>query len=373
MINWGRRIFSVHSWLGLIAGLFILTFFLTGAVIVFREEINRWEHPHLHVVMPEWSKIGYHQIYERVRTQRPDLYLYSFRHIPKKPDETIEMRIYNPATDKYGLLYANPYDGKVLGVTFLSVYDFLLTLHYQFWLGKVGELLAGIFALALVGSVLTGFYVYRKFIWKALTFRVGFNWKNWRTASSSLHRILGAWGLVFNFILAFSGFYMMLYAFDLKAQFGGNASKQPEVPPVFTVHLDSLIAHTEAALQGRFHYLDFPREPAQPITVHAQSSNHSWLWGDYNNYIEYDRQTGTTQKIFREAELSAWTKFEYALYTLHFGQYGGMGIKLLYAFFGLAGAALSISGFLLWYRRKNKKNSRRPHQKAQSAKMTTTV
>ncbi len=41
---------------------------------------------------------------------------------------------------------------------------------------------------------------------------------------------------------------------------------------------------------------------------------------------------------------------------LHMGKYGGLGIKLVYFFFGLAGGLLSITGFLLWYKRK-KRNS----------------
>jgi uncharacterized iron-regulated membrane protein len=260
------------------------------------------------------------------------------------------MRIYNPKTDQYGLLYANVYTGKVLGVTYNSYFDILLTLHYTFYLEKIGELLAAIFALCFLGSIMTGIYVYRKHLWKAMLFQVRISWKNWRKASSGLHRVIGVWALFFNFILAFSGFYMMLYAFDLKAQFGAESSLKPVYPPVFKINLDTLIANTEKEIGGKFNYLDFPREETQPITIYT-SGKSFWLFGDLTNYMKYNYVTGETLKVFRPADLSFWEKFEYSLYTLHFGQYGGLSIKLLYSFFGLASSVLSITGFLLYYRR----------------------
>lgn len=357
-----RLLFYVHSWLGLIAGIFILSFFLTGSVIVFRKELNEWQHPHLHRVAEEPAGyLSYNKLYQKAKLQQPELYLYSFRYIPQTRTETIEMRVYHPAKKEYGLLYLNPYNGKVLGATWNnSLYDVLLTMHYTFFLGKVGELMAGMFALALIGSVLTGLIVYRKHLIKVFLFRNKMRWRNWRMASSNLHRIIGVWALFFNLILSVSGFYMMLYAFDLKAQFGSNASFAVATPPVVQQNLDELINKTEATLKdGSFHYLDFPRNEGEPITVYTNGG--FWLWGDYNNKVEFDNASGAVRRIFHQSSMSSKEKTEYALYTLHYGQYGGKGIKLLYCFFGLSGAVLSITGFALWYRKRRKtKAHRRP-------------
>ncbi|HEU4470938.1 MAG TPA: PepSY-associated TM helix domain-containing protein [Flavisolibacter sp.] len=358
MSRTSRLLFSVHSWLGLIAGIFILSFFLTGSVIVFRKELNSWQHPHLHTVKEESrAYLPYDQLYRKAREQQPGLYLYSFRYIPESRTETVEMRVYDPVEKEYGLLYLNPYNGMVLGTTWNnSLYDLLLTLHYTFFLGKAGELLAGIFALALIGSVITGLIVYRRHIVRMLTFRQKMKWRNWRMASSNLHRIIGIWALFFNLVLSVSGFYMMLYAFDLKAQFGSNASSSIALPPAVKQNIDSLIRKAETLLgDGRFNYLDFPRNEGEPITVYTGGG--FWLWGDYNNKVEFDNGSGTVRRMFRQYQMSAKEKMEYALYTLHYGQYGGKGIKLLYTLFGLSGAVLTITGFALWYR-KQKGNRR---------------
>jgi uncharacterized iron-regulated membrane protein len=353
-----RLLFSVHSWLGLVAGIFILSFFLTGSLIVFRKELNAWQHPGLHRVEGKGAYLSYNELYRQAKAQVPELYLYSFRYIPQQRNETVELRVYHPVRKEYGLLYLDPYRGKVLGATWNnSLYDLLLTMHYTFFLGRLGELMAGIFALALFGSVLTGLVVYRKHIGKALTFRVKLNWRNWRTASSGLHRLVGVWALFFNLLLSFSGFYMMLYAFDLKAQFGSNAASAVTAPPPVKQHLDRLIEKGEVLLgDGRFHYLDFPRKEGEPITIYTNGG--FWLWGDYNNKVEFDNGTGLVRRVVHQRNMSAKEKAEYALYTLHYGQYGGRGIKLLYALFGLAGALLSITGFALWYRRRAGKKKR---------------
>ncbi|CCH51243.1 PepSY-associated TM helix domain protein [Fibrisoma limi BUZ 3] len=347
-----RRIFALHSWSGLIAGLFILVFFLTGSVIVFREELNLWEHPHLLRVEPKNQRLPYQTIYERVRDQVTDTYLYSFRNLPRTPEETIEMRIYEPSTKRYGLLYVNPYNGQVLGKTFDSLYDILLTIHYQFYLGKFGEFLATLFALALIGSVLTGLYVYRKSLVKVLLFQFSGRWTNWRTISSNLHRILGVWGLLFNLVLALSGFWMLKYTLDVQTHFSNKPSvEETQAPPAIMVNLDNLVQQTQTLFGGRVNNVSFPRQKDGIIQVYATSPSQSWLYGDYSSYAEFDQQTGAVKTVFRESDLSKLERFEYALYTLHFGQYGGLPIKILYAFLSLSGAVLTVTGFLLWFRR----------------------
>ncbi|WP_128548248.1 PepSY-associated TM helix domain-containing protein [Larkinella soli] len=348
----GRQIFLLHSWAGLIAGGFILIFFLTGAVIVFREELNLREHPHLLRVKPAGTPLPYRTLYERVRSQVTDTWLYSFRTLPRRPEETIEMRIYQPSTRRYGLLYVNPYNGRVLGQTFDSLYDQLLSLHYTFWLGKVGELLAAVFALALLASVVSGLYVYRKSLLKVLLFRIGGRWTSWAGISSRLHRILGVWGLFFYLLLALSGFWMVKHALNLPSHFGNGLSPgEAAPPPAIRVDLDRLVRQTRQWFGGRIQNISFPREKDGTIQIYATAHGQTWLYGEYASYAEFDGTTGAVRTIFREQDLTAFERFEYALYTLHFGQYGGWPVKLLYCIFSLSGAVLTLTGFLLWYRR----------------------
>jgi len=348
-----RQVFRWHSRLGLISSLFVLIFFLTGTVIVFNLELEKAEHPELLTVMPGSRILSYDSIYRSVQQQRPDLYLYSFRRLPARPDETIEMRVYDPSDKTYPLLFVDPYTGKVVGLLKQSIYGFFITLHYTFYLGKIGELLAGIFAIALLGSILTGAFVYRKHLLDVLFFRIYFRTKNWRTLSSSLHRIVGVWALFFHFVLAFSGAYMMLYAFDLKAQFGSESSSTNVMsPPKLAVNLDKAIKATQARIPNfRFTYMDFPRVEEGTLRVQGDLPGRWWL-GNTATVVSYDYTNGRIRELVREDELGWKDQFDYSLYTLHYGQYGGRFIKILYCLLGLAGSLLTITGWLLWKRRR---------------------
>ncbi len=358
-----RQLYQWHKWLGIIAGLFVLVFFISGGVIVFSRSLDAWENPQLYKVTPKDTPLPYDTLYRMAQQQQPDLYLYSFRHMPQTPEESIEMRVYDPSSKTYPLLFLDPYTGKVLGVKRHSVYDFFMKMHYTFYLGRVGELLAGIFALALLGSVITGTIVYRKYVLGVLLFRVPLRLQNWRVAASGLHRYLGVYTLLFNVVLAFSGFYMMLYAFDLKAQFGATSNAVPQTPPQVLVNVDSAMHVMQRRMPGvSINYVDFPRDVAGKLNINGDAPG-GWLYGNYNNRMEFDYRTGAILSEFRESDLSGKEKFEYALYTLHFGQYGGMGIKVLYAFFALAGVLIVVSGFLL-YMRKNGKSNKKNYQAA---------
>lgn len=343
-----RQVFRWHSRLGLVSSLFVFVFFITGAIVVFNLELEKAQHPELLNVQPGSTLLTYDSIYRAVQVQRSDLYLYSFRRLPIRPDEAIEMRVYDPSDQSYPLLFVNPYTGRVNGLLKQSIYGFFISLHYTFYLGRIGELLAGIFAFALLGSIITGIFVYRKHILDVLLFRIFFRTKNWKTLSSSLHRIVGVWALVFHFILAFSGAYMMLYAFDLKAQFGNYNNGNPtSPPPLVTINLDDIIQATKEQLpEFKFTYMDFPRTTGSTIQVQGDLPGRWWL-GTTATSAAYDYIDRKLVLLQREDQLGYWQQFEYGLYTFHYGQFGGLAIKLLYFIIGMAGVLLTVTGWLL--------------------------
>lgn len=51
-------------------------------------------------------------------------------------------------------------------------------------------------------------------------------------------------------------------------------------------------------------------------------------------------------------EISNGDRYDIVNSQLHMGKFGGTGIRLIYFFFGLSGSVLSITGFLLWRKRK---------------------
>ncbi|KUG07374.1 PepSY-associated TM helix domain-containing protein [Solirubrum puertoriconensis] len=351
-MNLKRRLFTLHSWLGLICGAFILVFFFTGSLMVFREELNKQLHPELFRVAVGERRLGYDELYRRAKAAEPAAQFYSFRYIPQAPDESLEIRIYEK--QEPGRLFINPYTGQVLGKSFGSFTDQLIILHYSFFIGKLGEALAGVLAIALLGSVLTGFVVYRKHLLHALLFRTTIRWKNWRTASSGLHRVLGSWALLFNVVLAGSGLWMSWDAFDLKKIFADDKDKKEKALPAVAANIDALIAEAQRLEPGlELVRVNFPRKPDAPVTVLGRAPGSAWIWGRTASKVEFRNQAGVVQvkKVFREQDLGPAERFDFALRTLHFGQYGGLTVKIIYSLLALSSAVITITGFMLWWRR----------------------
>jgi len=370
MARLNRTIFTIHSWLGLIAGIFFLVFSLTGSVLVFREEIDAWQFPHLYQVEPQAGQVSFDALYRDVLTRYPGYYPYGIRHIPQNAVETVEFGLQKDNFRERFSVYYNPHTGQWLGEKRNGVYDWLLELHYTFLMGKPGETLAALFAIALLGSVLTGIIVYRKHVVHVLLFRVKLKTHNWRVLSSDLHRVLGVWTLIFNTVFALSGVVLLRYALDVKTHFTDQSDSFTQAPPA-SIFLDSAVTAAYRQLPGlSIHYVSFPRKKGDKLEVSGDVPG-NMLLGEYNNSVRFDPQTGAIESVAKETELTTAQKAEYILYTLHFGQYGGTTIKLLVCVFGLATAVITLTGFLLWYRRRTKRHGVPRNRLKKSAKSPT--
>jgi uncharacterized iron-regulated membrane protein len=51
-------------------------------------------------------------------------------------------------------------------------------------------------------------------------------------------------------------------------------------------------------------------------------------------------------------EIASADRYDIINSQLHMGRFGGAGIKIIFFVFGLTGGLLSITGFLLWLRRR---------------------
>ena len=71
--------------------------------------------------------------------------------------------------------------------------------------------------------------------------------------------------------------------------------------------------------------------------------------------MQYDPGTGVESGSFF-IKNKRWYMHLYSFtYPLHFGNWGGILIKMMYSFFGIAPALLSITGFIIWRQRQKHK------------------
>ena len=173
--------------------------------------------------------------------------------------------------------------------------------------------------------------------------------KNWRTASSELHRVLGVWALVFNFILAFSGFWMIKSALDVSSHFAEAKVSAP--PAAIQSSIDAMYFSAKSMIPNlTVNYISLPRKKGDALKFFGDVPGNS-LYGEFSNSVEFDPSTGALLKVTKETEIPKGEKFEQLLSTLHFGGYGGKIIKIVYSLFGLVTASIAITGYILWWRR----------------------
>jgi uncharacterized iron-regulated membrane protein len=299
--------------------------------------------------------------YEAITRRYPNLDGIAWLNPNAGPDEAYDFRLYQNdvrlLTYDLGLITFDPYTGTILREGKSSEFrpsliEWLLQFHFSFQAGVPGAALTALFGLTMLGSLLTGLVVYRKMIWKVMTFRVRINRKNWRTISSDVHRVVGVWSLGLNAVIFFTGFWMNLFAFKAK-------SWQTEVIPTrsntpMQVSADTLYRQALDAIPTlRPSYVYLPTQPERKFSVRGYLTGQWVFWGAANS-VSIDQYTGQVLTVRRLSDLSLGERVEATFFPLHVGNYGGLPIKIFYVLIGLTPGLLSVTGFLLWWRRTRK-------------------
>lgn len=355
-----RTLFRLHSWLGLFTGIFLILLGLSGSVLVFRTELDRYFNQDLLHVSPV-NNMQTDQVlkrcYDNITSRYPNLDGIAWVNPDAGPTDAYNFRIYfNDArlfTYDLGLISFDPYTGAILREGPSSEFtpsciEWLFQFHFSFQLGVPGAALTTVFGITMLLSLLTGAIVYRKMLWKVICFKIKIKRKNWRTISSDLHRIVGVWSLLLNAVIFFTGFWMNLFAF--KAKTWQNEQVATRVNTIMTVSPDQMFKQALSAmpnLQPTYVYL--PTQPERKFEVRGYTANQSKIWGSSNS-VRIDQQTGEVLKISRVADKPLGERIEATFFPLHVGNFGGIAVKILYVIIGLTPGLLAFTGFLLWLR-----------------------
>ncbi len=355
-----RLAYQLHSWLGLISGIFLLLLGMSGSALVFREAIDQKLNKTLLYVEPSAHPLPLDSMYRMISSKYPNLAGIAWVNPDARRDQAYEFRLYQNdgrlSTYDLGLMNINPYTGATLREGRLDALNtgfmhWLIQFHWSFQLGIPGLLLSTIFGITLMLSMLSGMLIYRKFIWRVLTFRAGLKWNNRRTISSGLHRVIGVWTLFFNLIIAFTGFWMNAFSMDPAYW---RAQQQPAAANTLAaVPVDKLLEKALKALPGlQLRNVYLPTQPGKDFKISGTLAAQSAIRQNGNS-VAVDPRSGMIKHIQRLEQLSFMEKLETSFMPLHTGSFGNLGIKLLYVCLGLMPGILAISGALLFMRRRN--------------------
>lgn len=345
-------LFKIHTIAGLFAGIFVLLMSISGSILVFHEELDQLQFPKVASISGVCS-VTADSAYAVVHHNFPGAQISSLL----LPETVASPFVFNLATPQAPVTFQaflHPQTAKLIGTRgggsdlrhhFMS---WLAGFHNSFRLGRTGEWLLGFFALVFLVSLVTGILLYRRQLIPVIGFRRNIYRRR------NLHQLIGTWALLFNLMVAITGFWMQRYVF--KKSFYASSVPYKQVvtaSPPLSFALDPALNNIKNTYADFTPYvLYFPQAPNGKTAVYGSRSSNSFIHSKkYADRIMLDSGGHISSTAF-VTDIVEGDRYDIINAQVHYGRYGGWAVKVLYVVFGLSGAILSITGFLLWLRKK---------------------
>lgn len=365
-----KRLWQIHSWLGLICGLGLILIGLTGSVLVFHKEINATLYGEINAAdyNPASPRLALGEQLSQVRSQFPEFWVSGW--LLNRDPESRDIAYMKPrGTDDWHKLRVDQYTGEIPGQPLSyrdTLHGWFVDLHYTLFADHIGMVITAVLALGLIALSVTGIWIYRSF-WKNL-FRL--RWGNsLRIFCSDLHKAIGISSVPLNLILGFTGAYWnithLLHELEEHAHEEEHAIMMPLED---TLPIEQLMATaTDRWSVFRINYIYFPTD--QDPNIYFYGSNHfdSPFLSPYGSWMGVNSQTGEIAVENDLRETGLWALIVDAFEPFHFGDFGGLFTKIIWCLAGLAPGVLAISGSLIFFARRAKSRAKSPSKQLQYA------
>jgi uncharacterized iron-regulated membrane protein len=352
---------GLHSLLALPASLFLFFLFLTGSLAVFSAEIDWLLHPAMRAAPAGEERISWGAVFDAAQAAQPGRAPVAIlRAAPGSPfADRVLMLVPGSAPGsgparRENFLWVDPRSGRVQGETpAFAVEAALRGLHRHLLLPlRLGVPLVSAFALLLAALVLAGALAHPRFL-RGFVLRPRFGGRA-RAWASDLHRLLASWSLPFLLLLCLTGIWYFAESVGLAAPPLPEyrlAKRAALLPAGFDgAALDRLVAAGETAFPGlAVREILLPRRPDQPVELHGEAT--AVLVRVRANTVHLDPATGAVLGVHRGEELSPHQRLSEAADPLHFGLWGGLPARILWAVSGLVLAGIALLGALVHARR----------------------
>lgn len=402
---------TVHRWAGLFTAVFLLIAGLTGALISWDHELDEWLNPHLYTATEDGAPLPPLELVRRFEALHPQGKVTSFQLAFEKghtADLFVEPRV-DPRTGElfkldYNQAFVDPASGAVVGKRYWGrislnsedILPFLYKLHYSMHIPDFNNFDRwGIWFMGIVGIVwmfdcFVGLYLTlpkRRREGRALFAPAGFGredvaewWRRWQPAwmikrgasayrlNFDLHRAFGLWLWLMLLIIAFTSISMNL----------NEEVVRPILSKISTLTPDVSDGREEAPL-NRPIAPDVPFSNAIETAV-VEREKRSWqeppgsTWYDQSHGIYgvsffeagddhgsagmgvktlyVDGKTGAVLGDSVPWKGTAADIFMQLQFPIHSGRIAGVPGRVFLSFMGLVIAMLSLTGIVIWFRKR---------------------
>ena len=343
-----RKLLKIHRILGLVLAVNFLILGLTGVVLVWRHELAPAQ-----TVEQKSSFIS-----EKSSLSKIETYLYTeykgkkILSVFKGDDGDINARVTEPGVVKFKGATRLKFDmaGNVVTDVVVEkqatnqVIDFVLKLHRELLLGGKGKILVGLMGVFFLIALVTGAFISNKF------------YRNIRNMNSRIllgrfHKIIGvktcAWLLIVTFtgaILAFNSTLIGLFLRDNVRSQQANAKVIENATYVSVLDIYDELSEKLPHLEYDFiSYPDNEFSVANHFVVLMENEEH------HHEIAYVDAVSGN---LVRTVSLPWYLELLILSEPLHFGDYGGVILKIIWSLLGLVTSFIPISGLYIFLFRK---------------------
>jgi uncharacterized iron-regulated membrane protein len=368
-----RRWSWVHKWTSLVSMAFLLMLCITGLPLIFKHELD-------------------HLIYEEVEpaevppgTPMANVDKIAAAGMERNPGKSLQFIIWDrehanevflsigetPTSDpsKNVLARVDAFTG-----TFLDQPDYtgrityiLYRLHVDMFAGLAGKLFLGLMGLLFVIAVVSGIVVYAPPMRK-LPFGTVRSERSRLLRWFDLHNLLGAVTLMWAVVVGFTGvintwadIVLKIWQFGQLTEMVGPYKGKP-VPEKLT-SLQSAVDSAKQTAPGMI-----PSFIAFPGTPFTSSAHYAvFMRGDTpltSRLLKPVLIDASTGKVTDSRNLPWYVTSLLVSQPLHFGDYGGMPLKIIWGVLDVLTIVVLGSGLYLWLKRRSPRASRRKRQHA---------
>lgn len=363
-------LWKIHHWAGLYTGIVIGILCFTGALAVFIPEIDLMIQKHYYSVSSTLPSSGTPKIDKALAQTKKDYPEMRglLIDLPEKSGQVVtfnfQVKGKTKADNKNYSFFVDPVKDKILGSRDRqnSLANYLRQMHVRLYEGFWGRQLVGLAGIAFIVITITGLLIYGNFMKKQSYPKI--RKKNTRILMADWHKILGISALTFNFVIACSGAWLGLLPkfmawFNVKSPNNFEARKiiDKKEDARTIVHWDKVLKAVKQEFPDlKPGYMRASEDGTASIEVNGSIEGH--IYERNINAIVLSKSTYKPLFKFDIRQGSFADKLYAVQEALHFGDFGGLGLKILYAILGLGSAFLSISGFVVYLYRTDKKKKR---------------
>ncbi len=356
---WFKVLYEVHKWTSLVCTAVLLLLCLTGLPLVFHEELSDWLHAP--VALSAAAGPGGHASVDAIladaEARRPHDAIQFLTQEEDRPvwvvtfGETLDA-IQNSATYLYDSRSGAFLEDLPVRKGLLYV---LLMLHVELFAGLPGTLFVGLMGVLFIASVVSGIVIYGPFMRKLSFGTVRYGGSR-RLRWLDLHNVLGIITALWVLVVGATGVVntlarplMSLWQMTELAEMTKPSAGRPV--PVARGSLDqamsvaqgaapdltvSIVALPGTSFSGPHHYAFFLRGTT-PLTARL---------------LRPVLVESTTLALTASRDLPWYLTVLLLSQPLHFGDYGGVPLKILWALLDLITIVVLISGLYLWWKKR---------------------